>query len=553
MVYYITIYYIIYYMVKFRTTLKHKKKNIKKYSNKNKRNKNKKTTKQKKYYKKRKYSRKMIGGTVCLQNGECLKLVGTVKGTGNNISGDVVMGLSQNPVGETVQQKLPEKSTSFNSLLNKVGYETNKWRHIDGKNHFYQYPISQVLFGIQRKKSSPTETSSPVVTTTETPTESVTEIDQQDITQNGINGTNKKDELIQSNNLITVNKNNMSGEEEENNTINPNLTLIPEQRPPLPPPPTTELEVKQHETNLTPEVEQDMNLNTDNNVVTDDSKNDMEKKDDSLINISSEEIFNSEQSKQPNESPENLKKILKQEVDTLNTVNQESTPPKKVNFWKRVNEAKKDVQNEEKPINVEQNVPGIPLATNVDDSTNIPPPPPPRRRLSKSRQNPSGNIDTKILEKYSPIVVSKDDTNITNNRRKNTTLKRRKSMSNINDVTNVTDLQNVEKGKPKIAWSNITMKQSSNDDTNNQNNNVKEKQKEGTLVENDNNVKDFTIEPEAESKEEVETEYGKTGEYNQYDNIRGGKIRRRRSRKMKIKKKKSRNTRKIKKNKKTTK
>ena len=476
-------------MVKLRTTLKHKKKNIKKYSSKNKRNKNKKTMNQKRYKRKR-YSKKMIGGEVCLPNGECLKLVGSVKGTGN-ILPDVATGVIQSPVRETVQQKLPEES----SWLNRFGFEKTKWKHIPGKDHFYQYSPAEVLLGVQRIKSSPIGTPSPVVTTTETPSESVTEIDQKDITRNGTNGTNKKDELIQSNNLITVNKNNMSGEEEENNTINPNLTLTQEQRPPT----TTELEVKQDETNLTPEVEQDMNLNTDNNVVTDDSKNDMEKKDDSLINISSEEIFDSEQSKQPNEPPENLKKILKQEVDTLNTVNQESTPPKKVNFGKRVNEAKKDVQNEEKPINVEQN----------------------RRRLNTSKNN------NEILKKFPPIVVSKDDTHYSKGN--NNKLKRSKSFDDRKNPSNLEDLENIKKENTnnvakKVAWGETPALI----------NNIKRTKE---------NVSDFISQPD--SVKPVETEYGNSDGHNQYT-FGGGKTTRRRSRKMKTKKRKSRNSRKMK-------
>lgn len=117
-------------MVKLMTTVKHKKKNIKKYSNKNKRNKNKKTIKQKKHYKRKKYSRKMIGGAVCLPNGECLKLVGSVKGTGN-IPQDVAMGvISQSPISDNdieVTKTLQEDITPIISdQTNTNIIETNK-------------------------------------------------------------------------------------------------------------------------------------------------------------------------------------------------------------------------------------------------------------------------------------------------------------------------------------------------------------------------------------------------------------------------------------------
>ncbi len=163
-------------MVKLRTSAKHKKKNIKKYTRRNKRNKNKKTMNQKRYKRKR-YSKKMIGGAVCLSNGECLKLVGSVKGTGN-IPQDVAMGVSQSPVTETVQQELPKKTGS--SLLNRFGYEPtkSKFRDGDGTNHLYERPWTEVLLGLKKIESPPIGTPSSVVTTTETQPESVTEIVQ---------------------------------------------------------------------------------------------------------------------------------------------------------------------------------------------------------------------------------------------------------------------------------------------------------------------------------------------------------------------------------------
>jgi len=155
-------------MVKLRTSAKHKKKNIKKYSSKNKKNKHKKTINQKRYKRKR-YSRKMIGGEVCLsENSECLKLVGSVKGNGNK-SLDVAMGLSQSPVREIVQQEsLPKKTDSswFNRLLNRFGYETSKWKSVPGKDHFYQYSPMEVFLEIKKIESPPIETHSSVVTTT---------------------------------------------------------------------------------------------------------------------------------------------------------------------------------------------------------------------------------------------------------------------------------------------------------------------------------------------------------------------------------------------------
>ena len=241
------------------------------------------------------------------------------------------------------------------------------------------------------------------------------------------------------------------------------------------------------------------------------------------------------------------------EITPVNNDNKEVTSsPKKENLWKKVE----------------------------------PPPPPPRPTFGESgnnnlpqaqgkaatdiknvsTENPYSDIDPKILEKYPPISVSKDDTHLSNNKNvdDNNKPKRRKSLTNINDLSNLKDFENTVKN-PEVKKPQV--KELFPDNTNNSPKpqvKIKDNVQQQQIPEDndDNNVYNFTDYPDAESEEDPDAkgikdenkstvlrEDEETKKRKDFDSTfvkNGGTNVRLRSRKMKTKKRKSHRTRKVK-------
>jgi len=201
-----------------KTMKKRKINKIKKHQKHTRRHK--KTIKQKRYYKNRKYSKKFKGGKICLEKDptQCLVEVSKIDKKSSSGTGIVLRSLSP-PLGATGStasswSKMPKIfkgvsdedsssetgiiSTSLSPPPGATGLTSSSWFEwpktakfvtgTDGKDHFYQYPPSYWLLGLTFSDSSgtkslppitnslPIETPSPVVTTTERPSESVKKI-----------------------------------------------------------------------------------------------------------------------------------------------------------------------------------------------------------------------------------------------------------------------------------------------------------------------------------------------------------------------------------------
>jgi len=182
--------------------------------------KHKKTIKQKRYYKNRKYSKKFKGGKICLEKDptQCLVEVSKIDKKSSSGTGIILRSLSP-PLGATGStasswSKMPKIfkgvsdedsssetgiiSTSLSPPPGATGLTSSSWFEwpktakfvtgTDGKDHFYQYSPSYWLLGLTFSGSTgtkssppitnslPIETPSPVVTTTEIPSESVKKI-----------------------------------------------------------------------------------------------------------------------------------------------------------------------------------------------------------------------------------------------------------------------------------------------------------------------------------------------------------------------------------------
>jgi hypothetical protein len=380
-------------MVKLRTSSKHKKKNIKKYTRRNKRNKHKKTMNQKRYKRKR-YSKKMIGGAVCLSNGECLKLVGSVAGieksngeNTNSNANDVIHTGDLQVVVEDNIAKGRERGT------NETGVKENE---------------------IIQTKSVDVDTNGNVDTNENVATTS---------NQNNAPDGEAKVELDTNENV------------DKDNNVTQDVTLST-------PVSTPKSDSLARSTGETGSIGPTGSTNTNSSEELNDKIKQVELDTNGNVDRNNSVLINSSEN-ETSSIPLNSQGLNGQKVEIPDIVNQQSILPKKENFWKRLSDAQRDANNGTKSIDynkIGKNVPGIPLAT---DNSNILPQVPTTDTIKPS------NVAWGEKESQ-PAETSLQDTSVEGNKNTESNNIDNNEVENYEDDFEAADESVEENGEPAL-------------------------------------------------------------------------------------------------------